>query len=76
LTWGVITDANDVMHMTLRDFRPHVAMLYEIDRKDIANLIAQDYLDSYVEGINQFVQEIIQIVVGHHSYKVDGQGKT
>ncbi len=75
LTWGVMTDANDVMHMTLRDFRPHVIMLYEIDRKDIANMIAQDYLDSYVEGLNQFVQEIIQIVVGH-SHKADGQGKT
>ena len=73
LTWGVMTDANEVMHITLRDFRPHVALLHEIDRMDIANMIAQDYLDSYVEGLNQFVQEIIQIVVGHS--KPDGQGK-
>jgi hypothetical protein len=63
LTWGVMTDAKGVMYITLRDFRPHVAILHEIDRKDIAKLIAQDYLDAYVHGLNQFVQEITLIVI-------------
>jgi len=65
LTWGVMTDAKSVMHITLRDFRPHVTLLHQIDRMDVANLIAQDYLDAYVLGLNQFVQEITRIVVAH-----------
>jgi hypothetical protein len=58
-----MTDAKGVMHITLRDFRPHVAILHDIDRKDVANLIAQDYLDAYVQGLNQFVEEITRIVI-------------
>jgi len=65
LAWGVMTDARDVVYITLRDFRPHVAILHKIDRMDIANLIAQDYLDTYVQGLNQFVQDIIQVVIAH-----------
>ena len=63
LVWGIMTDADDVMKISLRDFRPHVTMLHEIGRKDIANRIAQDYLDAYVTGFNQFIQEITQIAV-------------
>jgi len=65
LTWGVMTDAKGVMHISLRDFRPHVAMLHDMDRMDIANLIAQDYLNAYVQGLNQFTQELTQIVIAH-----------
>ncbi|MBK9926973.1 MAG: hypothetical protein IPP66_17010 [Anaerolineales bacterium] len=63
MAWGVMTDAKGVMHITLRDFRPHVAVLHEIGRKDLANQIAQDYLDTYVQGLNQFVNEITRIAV-------------
>jgi hypothetical protein len=65
LAWGVMTDAKGVMHITLRDFRPHVAMLYEIGRMDLASQIAQEYLDTYVQGLNQFVNEITRIAVAH-----------
>ncbi len=61
LAWGVMTDAQGVMKLTLRDFRPHVAVLQDIGRKDLANLIAQDYLDAYAQGLNQFVQEVTRI---------------
>jgi len=63
LTWGIMTDAQGVMKITLRDFRPHVAVLHEAGRQDLANLIAQDFLDAYVQGFNQFVQEVTQIAV-------------
>lgn len=65
LTWGVMTDAQGVMKITLRDFRPHVALLHETGQKELANLIAQDYLDAYVEGLNGFVQEITRIALAH-----------
>ena len=61
LTWGVLTDASDVMHVSLRDFRPHVADLYAIDRQDLANQIAQDYLDAYANGINTFIKDLWRI---------------
>jgi len=65
LTWGVMTDAQGIMKITLRDFRSHVALLHEAGRRGLANLIAQDYLDSYVQGLNMFVQEVTRIAVAH-----------
>ncbi len=58
LAWGVITDAKSVMRIHLRDFRPHVAALLSIGRKDLANLMTQDYLDAYAEGFNVFVNDL------------------
>jgi len=46
LAWGVMTDANGVMKITLRDFRPHVSVLYDIGHQDLANLLAQDYREA------------------------------
>jgi hypothetical protein len=61
LAWGVITDAKGVMRIHLRDFRPHVSSLLSIGRKDLANLIAQDYLDAYADGLNRYVRELSRI---------------
>jgi hypothetical protein len=61
LAWGIITDSRSVMRIHLRDFRPHVSALLSIRRKDLANLIAQDYLDNYANGLNQFVRDLSRI---------------
>lgn len=58
LVWGVLTDADKVMHISLRDFRPHVAELEAIGRHDLANQLAQDYLDGYAEGFNQYIYDL------------------
>lgn len=58
LVWGVLTDANKVMHVSLRDFRPHVEALHAIGRHDLANQIAQDYLDGYAIGFNQYIHDL------------------
>jgi len=63
LTWGVMTDAKGIMIITLRDFRPHVTTLQIAGRQNLANLIAQDFLDAYVQGFNQFIQEVTRIAV-------------
>ncbi len=63
LAWGVMTDAAGKMHISLRDFRPHVPALQKIGRKDIAVLLAQDYLDSYAKGLNKYVQDISHITL-------------
>ncbi len=64
LCWGVITDAQGTMYLSLRDFRPHVAALMAAGRKDLADKIAQDYLDRYAEGFNQFVRDLYAITLG------------
>ena len=61
LAWGIMTDAKNVMRIHLRDFRPHVAQLYSIRRKDIANMITQDYLDSYARGFNKYIRDLIRL---------------
>ena len=65
LTWGIMTNAQGVMYITLRDFRPHVALLHKIGKRELANLISQDYLDVYVQGLNTFVQEVTRIAIAH-----------
>ncbi len=61
LAWGVITDARSVMRIHLRDFRPQVATLLSIGRKDLANLLTQDYLDAYADGFNLFISDLSKI---------------
>ena len=42
LAWGVITDAQGVTRISLRDFRPHVALLVACGCKDLATRIVLD----------------------------------
>ncbi|MCS6871992.1 MAG: hypothetical protein RML95_14295 [Anaerolineae bacterium] len=61
LAWGIMTDAAGVLHISLRDFRPHVAALINIGRTDLAQAIAQDFLDKYAQGVNAFMEELLYI---------------
>ena len=61
LAWGVLTDAAGTMCVSLRDFRPHVALLQSIGRRDLANLIVQDYLDTYALGFNAYIRDLFRI---------------
>jgi hypothetical protein len=63
LAWGVITDANGVMRITLRDFRPHVGLLEGCGRRDLATRIVQDYLESYAYGLNGFIRDLRRITL-------------
>lgn len=62
LAWGVMTDAKKVMHVSLRDFRPHVTALVNARQTPLAQRIAQEYVDAYAIGLNQFVEELARIV--------------
>ncbi len=61
LAWGVLTDAEGIMRITLRDFRPHVGLMINIGRKELAIQIVRDYLDSYARGLNNFVDDLRRI---------------
>ena len=73
LAWGVLTDKDDVMRVTLRDFRPHVARLTAVGRKDLADAITQDYLDSYARGLNQYTDDLHRITVASRETKLNSK---
>jgi hypothetical protein len=60
--WGVMTNARKIMHISLRDFRPHVAALINVRQTALVQRIAQEYVDAYANGLNQFVEELSRIV--------------
>ncbi len=70
LVWGVITDANQTMRVTLRDFRPHVGLLTQAGHANLARYLTQDYLDSYANGLNQFVAELSRITASSRETKL------
>jgi hypothetical protein len=61
LAWGVLTDADGIMHVTVRDFRPHVGLLTAVNRHDLASRIIADQLDSFASGLNQYVRDLHRI---------------
>lgn len=61
LAWGVLTDDEDMMRVTVRDFRPHVELLTAVGRHDLAVRIIADQLDSFASGLNQFVHDLHRI---------------
>lgn len=61
LAWGIITTANGVMHVSLRDFRPHVAALIDAGHKELTTNLAQHYLDTYANGLNRFIADLRDI---------------
>ncbi|PID86117.1 MAG: hypothetical protein CSA11_10600 [Chloroflexi bacterium] len=67
LAWGVMTDANQTMIVTLRDFRPHVGLLTAVHQHDLAQHIAQDYLNAYARGLNKYISELYTITAPQNS---------
>jgi hypothetical protein len=67
LAWGIITDAAGTMHVSLRDFRPHVGLFAQAGRRDLALRLTSDYLESYVAGLNRFISELTRITQGSHA---------
>jgi hypothetical protein len=61
LVWGVITDTQGVLRLTLRDFRPHTGLLIAAGHKELATRLTQHYLDSYANGLNHFIRDLRQI---------------
>jgi hypothetical protein len=61
LIWGVLTDADGVMRLTLRDFRPHVPVLVACGHMALAQRLAHHYLETYAQGLNNFVYDLDRI---------------
>ena len=63
LAWGVLTNVDGGMHITLRDFRPHVGLLAAVGQPALANRLTQDYLDAYARGLNVYIRDLRHIVI-------------
>jgi hypothetical protein len=63
LVWGIMSTKEGLLKLTLRDFRKHVGALIRLGRQDLAQLITQDYLDSYAHGLNVFVDDLRDITL-------------
>jgi len=62
LVWGIMSDDEDRLQLSLRDFRQHVGSLIKIGREELARTLAQDYLDGFARGLNDFVRELGEVV--------------
>jgi len=62
LVWGVLSDDEERMRISLRDFRPFVSMLLALGESQLADMLAQDYLDSYVDGFNRFIADLSTLI--------------
>jgi hypothetical protein len=51
IVWGIMTNDQGNMVVTMRDFRPHVAPLVRVGRVDLAHLMAQDYVNAYTNDL-------------------------
>lgn len=63
LAWGVLTNVDGGMHITLRDFRPHVGLLAAVGQPALANRLTQDYLDAYARGLNAYIRDLRHIIL-------------
>jgi hypothetical protein len=62
LVWGIMTDDRDLMVITLRDFRPVILELSRQGYTEIAQLVTQDFLQGYCEGLIRFVNQMEAIL--------------
>lgn len=62
LVWGIMTDDDNTLYITLRDFRPPVLDLVREGHEDIALLVTQDFLNAYMDGLYRFAEEMGDII--------------
>lgn len=69
LVWGIMTDDDGRMVITMRDFRPHVGPLVESGRIELARSMAQDYVNAYTTDLISLVAKLsamLQIKTPQH----------
>lgn len=63
LVWGILTDDAGRMHISLRDFRPHVAPLLRTGNRNLAVRLAQDYVDSYAATLTALARHLMDMAL-------------
>jgi hypothetical protein len=58
LAWGIMTDDENRLNVTMRDFRPHVKPLIRAGAIDLARQMAQDYVQTYTYDLMGLVARL------------------
>ncbi|NJM08762.1 hypothetical protein HC891_25090 [Candidatus Gracilibacteria bacterium] len=74
LIWGIMTDANGKLLITLRDFRPFVAELLAAGHPVLAELLAADFLAAYAESTNRLVKQLQRVLAAKGGYRPEVTG--
>ena len=67
----MITTAEGLMRVSLRDFRPHVRLLLTAGEIELAYALTEDYLDAYAEGFNTYIQELRRITLASRETRLE-----
>ncbi len=62
LAWGIMTDDEGRLIVTMRDFRPHVQPLIRAGRMDLARQMAQDYVQTYTFDLMGLVARLFAML--------------
>ena len=62
LAWGIMTDDEGRLIVTMRDFRPHVQPLIRAGRGDLARQMAQDYVQTYTFDLMGLVARLFAML--------------
>ncbi len=63
LVWGILTDDQGRMRITLRDFRAHVVPLLKAGREDLASRLAREYVETYATAVNTLAGQLAEIAL-------------
>ncbi len=63
MVWGIMTDAQDTLHIALRDFRQPVLDLALEGHPQVAQTITLDFLIGYMEGLYTFVDQMQSLIM-------------
>ncbi len=75
LVWGVITDSNRVMRVSLRDFRPHVRSFYAAGEYQMPQRITQHYLAAYAQRLNTYINDLRYITLASRETRMTAEPK-
>ncbi len=62
LAWGIMTDDQDRLIVTMRDFRPHVKPLIRAGHIELARHMAQDYVQTYTFDLMGLVARLVAML--------------
>lgn len=62
MVWGIMSDSQGRLRLSLRDFRPHVTSLLKLGYESLAELIVGDDLQAYAAGLNDFAEDLTRIL--------------
>jgi hypothetical protein len=62
LVWGIMTDKDNRLVITLRDFREPVTTLARSGHPKLAHQITQEFLTAYLDGVYRFAAEVEEII--------------